>query len=331
MLIIFDDVDKSGKTTLSKLLAEELNIPYVKLNNISVKENESINLGISISTHSQLETFTQLYEQGVIKNAILDRFHGSEIVYSNLFLRPYGISYIKDIEKRLSRNNDVILIRTRRPQAVLNKLWKSEEKLLNMELLPKLLEEYDNFYKNTKLNVIEIEVSNSIDITFAALLSKLNNHGIYSGHLRKERISHTKAMMGVAKTMSKRSPCITRQVGCVITENGFIVGVGYNGPPSGLKHDITDIRKEKGFKSGEGLDYSRDVHAEQNAIMQSGLRSKQNGNLELFTTSSPCIHCMRMIIQMGIKKIVYDEKYDHQLAWDMAEEAGIEMIKYMGH
>jgi dCMP deaminase len=62
--------------------------------------------------------------------------------------------------------------------------------------------------------------------------------------------------------------------------------------------------------------------------MQSGLRAKRGGNLELFTTASPCIHCMRMLIQIGIKRIVYEEKYDHKLAWEMAEEAGIEMVQY---
>jgi dCMP deaminase len=135
-------------------------------------------------------------------------------------------------------------------------------------------------------------------------------------------------MMNIAKVIARRSPCITRQVGSVLTENGWVVGVGYNGPPSGMKHDEIDLRKQKGFSSGEGLDYSRDVHAEQNAMQQSGIRTKRaDGELELFTTASPCIHCMRQLIQIGVKKIYFIEKYNHPLAWEMAKEAEVEMIQ----
>jgi dCMP deaminase len=327
MLIIFEAPDKNGKTTLALKLSEFLNIPYLKLNNISIKTDESINDSVSIATHSQLETTTQLYEKGVIKHAILDRFHGSEFVYSNLFKRPYNLLYLGNIEERLSKFNDVIIIRTQ-CSYVNNKKRFKEEKLLDVENLEDIREYYNDFFNNTNLPVIEIDTNNSIELAFAELLSKLNNRGIFPDHLRERRATHEESMIDCVKAIARRSPCLTRRVGAIITEDGFIVGVGYNGPPSGLSHDTTDLRKEKGFKSGEGLDYSRDVHAEQNAIMQSGLRAKRGGNLELFTTSSPCIHCMRMLIQIGIKRIVYIEKYDNKLAWEMADEAGIEMVQY---
>lgn len=327
MFIIFESPDKTGKTTLARMVADYLNIPYLKLNNINVVEDTEIKDGISISTHSQLETVTQLHEKGVMKNVVLDRFHGSEYVYSYLFGRTYDISYITNVEERLSKYNDVILVRCLTSYSNLKKRWK-DEKMLAMHYLDGVNNLYDAFYKNTKLPVIEVDTDGSVEKAFAELISKLIIHGISPGKDREKRITHTQAMMGIAQTIAKRSPCITRQVGAVITEDGYIVGVGYNGPPSGLKHDITDIRKEKGFNSGEGLDYSRDVHAEQNAIMQSGIKTKRGTNLELFTTSSPCIHCMRMLIQIGIKRIVYIEKYDHKLAWEMAEEAGIEMVQY---
>lgn len=327
MLIIFESPDKTGKTTLAKLLAEHLNITYLKLNNINVVENTKIKDGISISTHSQIETITQLYEKGVIKDAVLDRFHGSEFVYSNIFKRTYDISYIKNIEERLSKYNDIILIRCRTILPKLKERWKHEN-LIDIGKIGALNVYYNKFYSNTKLKVIEIDTDGSIEKSFAELMSKLYVHGIYKGHPRTKRITHAQAMMNMAKIIAKRSPCLTRQVGAILTEDGYVVGVGYNGPPSGMKHDEVDIRKEKGFKSGEGLDYSRDVHAEQNAMQQSGIRTKRAGNLELFTTSSPCIHCMRQLIQIGVNRIYYIEKYEQQLAWEMAEEAGIEMIQY---
>src|SRR5690554_4663900 len=153
MLLIFEEADRSGKTTLATKLSEELEIPYIKLNNINIKNNEEIKNGISISTHSQLETVTQLYEKGVIKHAILDRFHASEIVYSKLFNRNYDLSYIEQIENRLSKFNDVILIRTRCNLPSLKKRWENE-KLIDKNHLEKLIELYDVFYKTTKLNFI---------------------------------------------------------------------------------------------------------------------------------------------------------------------------------
>lgn len=330
MLIIFESEDKTGKTTIANMLAEELGINYLKLNNISVVENEKIDNAISISTHSQLETFTQLFEKGLIKDAILDRFHISELVYNELLNRNYDLSYISDIEKRLLKHNNVILIRCKTYYKKLKSRWNKEEGLLDVSYLNKITSLYDKYYKETKLNVIEVDTSLTPEIALMKLLSELYIRGIYKNHPRKNRITHSQAMMNIAKTLSKRSPDISRQVGAVLTEDGFIIGAGYNGPPSGMKHDIIDLRKEKGFKSGEGLDYSRAIHAEQNAIMQSGLRTKSDKNLELFVTSSPCIHCMRMLIQIGIKRIYFIEKYNHPLAWDMAREANVEMIQWNG-
>lgn len=329
MLIIFESEDKTGKTTLAKRLAEQLDIQYLKLNNISVNENESVDDSISISTHSQLETFTQLYERGMIKDAILDRFHISEYAYSHLFHRGYDSSYIRDIDNRLSKYNDVILIRCKTYYKMLKNRWK-DEKLINIDKIRSIMELYNNFYRTTLLDTIEIDTSQHVDISMAVLLSELYKRGIYKDHLRQKRITHTQAMMNIAQTLAKRSPDISRQVGAILTENGFIVGAGYNGPPSGMKHDKVDIRKVRGYKSGEALDLSRAIHAEQNAIMQSGIRTRSDKFLELFVTSSPCIHCMRQLIQIGIDRIVFIEKYDHPLAWEMAEEAGVEMIQWNG-
>lgn len=327
MLIIFESPNKTGKTTLARMLADYLNIKYLKLNNINVVEDTEIKDGISISTHSQLETITQLHEKGVINNVVLDRFHGSEFVYSYLFKRTYDISYLWDVEKRLLQFNNTILVRCRTAPPTLNKRW-NDEKLVSRDKVTDEIFYYNAFYGKTKLPIIEIDTNGSIDKAFAELISKLNIHGIYPGHNRPRRDTHIQAMMNIAKDIAKRSPCLTRQVGSVLTEDGWVVGVGYNGPPSGMEHDIVDIRKQKGFSSGEGLDYSRDVHAEQNAMQQSGIRTGRGRNLELFTTASPCIHCMRQLIQIGVRKIVYIEKYNHPLAWDMAAEAGVEMIQY---
>lgn len=328
MLIIFDGVDKSGKSTLAKKLSEMLNIPYIKLNNISVKENEEIKDGISIATHSQLETVTQLYEKGVMKNAILDRFYPSEVVYSKLFNRNYDIQYIKQIERRFKQCNDVIFVHTKCHYSILKKRWNNE-KLLNKENhLKHLISLYDNFYQETELDVIEIDTSKHEDISLVMLISELSKRGININNARPRRVSHEEAMMNIAKVIAKRGSCLNRQVGAVLTEDGFIVGVGYNGPPSGLSHCKTCVRREIGAESGEKMELSRAIHAEENAIMQSGIRNKSDKDLRLYSTTSPCISCMKKLIQIGVKKIYYNNLYNDELALKMAKEANIEMIKY---
>lgn len=328
MLLIFDDVDQGGKTTLAKKAAEYLGIQYIKLNNINIRDNEYVKDGVSISTHSQLETVLQLYEKGVIKDAILDRFHISEYVYSNLFNRPYDTNYVMEIENRLSKLNDIFIIRCVPNYRTLEKRWKENEKLINVSLLPLVVDFYEKWFTfNSRHKPIKINTDSDASTSFAELVFELNKRGISPGHPRVSRATHIETMMEMAKVLSKRSPDISRQVGAILTEDGFIVGCGYNGPPSGFNHDEIDIRKERGFESGKGLEYSRSIHAEQNAIMQSGLRSKSQGKLELFCTTSPCIHCTRMLLQIGVSTIYYLDKYNDEMAEMMWKEAGIEVVK----
>jgi dCMP deaminase len=330
MLFILDEVDQGGKTTLAKGLSRELNIPYIKLKNIKIDENIKIDDNVSIATHSQIETIIQLHEQGIIKDAILDRLYISEFVFSNLFERDYDNAYLFNIEERLKKSNDVILIRCKPGIHELIRRWKENEKLLSLNHIYNVCKLYDQWYRQSTLPVINIDTSNSVEESLQSLLDQLYLRGVLKDKLRPRRETHQNAMIQIAKTIARRSPDISRQVGAVLTENGFIVGVGYNGPPSGMKHDEIDIRKEKGFQSGQGLEFSRSIHAEQNAIMQSGLRNKSDKILELFSTTSPCIHCMRMLLQIGISKIYYLDKYNDEMSDLMAKEAGVDMIKLEG-
>lgn len=326
MLLIFEEVDKSGKTTLAKRLSEELSLPYIKLKNISIEDDESISKDVSIATHSQLETLTQLYEKGVIKDAILDRFHGSEFVYSKIFNRQYPTEYLADIDSRLSKFNDVLLIRTVCDYPNLVKRWEKEH-LLHKNLLKPLINLYDEFYSWTKLQIIEINSTFDEELSFALLMGELYKRGIYKGHPRPRRESHEDVMMALAKVISKRGTCLNRQVGAVLVEDGYVVGLGYNGPPSGLAHCTTCLRREKNIPSGQSMELSRALHAEENAIQQSGIRNRSNKDLRIFCTDSPCISCMRKLINIGVNTIYYIKKYNDELAWQMAEEANIKMIQ----
>jgi dCMP deaminase len=109
-----------------------------------------------------------------------------------------------------------------------------------------------------------------------------------------------------------RSNCIARQVGCVIVKNNRQISTGYNGTPSGIKNCFDGgcarclERKYGKIKSGEMLDRCLCTHAEANAIMQCailGIGVTPKGST-LYSTYSPCLECSKMVISVGISKVV---------------------------
>ena len=138
--------------------------------------------------------------------------------------------------------------------------------------------------------------------------------------------------MQMAELVSTWSSCLSRKVGAVITVDRRVVATGYNGAPAGVKNC-----KELGYclransKSGENLDVCVAVHAEQNAITQAAKLGVAIRGGTLYVTTYPCIHCMKMIINSGIKKIYYLNDYNSPLAKRLALEAGVEAIQLSGY
>lgn len=144
------------------------------------------------------------------------------------------------------------------------------------------------------------------------------------------RISWDEYFMNIAIDVSKRSTC-RRQVGAVITVDNVIKSTGYNGSPRGLKHceDIGGcIREKDNIPSGTMQEYCRAVHAEQNAIIFAATEGIKIKNGTLYVNTYPCSICARMLINAGIKKIVYLGDYSDKLSKEMLEEAKIEIVKY---
>lgn len=119
-------------------------------------------------------------------------------------------------------------------------------------------------------------------------------------------ISWDEYFMGVAILSSMRSKDPNTQVGaCIVNRDKRIVGIGYNGFPVGCSDDIFPWNRE-----GEFLDtkYPYVVHAEPNAILNA---TNNLTNATIYVTLFPCNECMKLLIQSGIKEIVYlDDKYD---------------------
>ena len=114
--------------------------------------------------------------------------------------------------------------------------------------------------------------------------------------------------MRVAKTIATMSTCPRRAVGAVILNDlGHVLATGFNGVPSGMTSCFTENCGGSPRPPRDSLDKCLAVHAEMNALMQ--LRSPREASV-IVTTSSPCKHCMKMLMNTHIDFIVYGELYD---------------------
>ena len=135
----------------------------------------------------------------------------------------------------------------------------------------------------------------------------------------------------MSKLVAKRSNCVSRKVGAVITVDNQVVTTGYNGAPKGLKHCVDmggSLRKLNNIESGTRQEVCRAVHAEQNAIISAAIKGVSIKGGTVYVNTYPCSICTRMLINAEIKRIVYDSDYSDPLSKKMLEESGIEVVKY---
>jgi len=120
----------------------------------------------------------------------------------------------------------------------------------------------------------------------------------------------------MAHVWAKNSYCIRRQVGALIVKDRMIISDGYNGTPSGFENICED---------DAGITKSYVLHAEANAITKVAKSNNSSEGATLYITDSPCIECAKLIIQAGIKRVVFDRKYRITEGLDLLERAGIEL------
>ena len=134
-------------------------------------------------------------------------------------------------------------------------------------------------------------------------------------------------MAEVAKT---RSTCLRRKVGAIIVaKNKSILATGYNGAPKGCKHcgDIGGcMREQLNIPSGQRHELCRAAHAEMNAIAQAATNGTCLEDSTIYITNSPCVICAKLLINAGIKKVVYSDFYNDDLAKTLLQEAGVKVI-----
>lgn len=144
------------------------------------------------------------------------------------------------------------------------------------------------------------------------------------------RPSWDEYFMEITHLVARRSTCLRRQVGAVLVKDKNILATGYNGAPSGVAHclDVGCLREKLGVPSGERHELCRGLHAEQNAIIQAAKHGTNIDNSTLYCTTMPCIICSKMIINAGIRRIIFEEGYSDTLAAEMIEESGVLVEKF---
>ena len=124
-----------------------------------------------------------------------------------------------------------------------------------------------------------------------------------------------KAYLEMAAVWARNSYCKRRQVGALLVKDRMIISDGYNGTPSGFENICED-------ESGATKPYV--LHAEANAITKVAKSGNSSEGATLYVTASPCMECAKLIIQAGIKRVVYRDSYRLTDGIELLERAGIE-------
>ena len=121
----------------------------------------------------------------------------------------------------------------------------------------------------------------------------------------------------MARIWAQNSYCQRRQVGALVVKDGMIISDGYNGTPSGFENICED---------DNGVTKPYVLHAEANAITKLARSNNNSDGATIYITASPCIECAKLIIQSGIRRVVYGEKYRLMDGIELLERAGIEVV-----
>ena len=121
----------------------------------------------------------------------------------------------------------------------------------------------------------------------------------------------------MATIWSENSYCVRRKVGALIVKDKMIISDGFNGTPSGFPNIC---------ESKDGITFPYVLHAEANAITKVARSNNSSEGSTLYVTASPCMECSKLIIQAGIRRVVFSELYRITDGLDLLKEAGVEIV-----
>lgn len=144
------------------------------------------------------------------------------------------------------------------------------------------------------------------------------------------RPSWDEYFIDIVQVTSERSTCLRRKVGALLVKDNRLLATGYNGVPKGLLHceKTGCMRLQMNVPSGERHELCRGLHAEQNVIIQAALYGVSVADATLYCTTKPCSICTKMLINAEIKRIVYLEEYQDDLADELLKGTSIRVMKF---
>jgi dCMP deaminase len=145
-----------------------------------------------------------------------------------------------------------------------------------------------------------------------------------------KRPSWDQYFITITHQVAERSTCLRAKVGAVIVRDRSILATGYNGAPAGLPHciDVGCLIYESRNPYGEIEENCyRTIHAEINAIAQAARNGAAIREADIYVTHTPCIHCMKVLINTGIKRIFYGKEYKLHTVADLLKYAQVQMVQ----
>ncbi|KAG4089946.1 cytidine deaminase-like protein [Neocallimastix lanati (nom. inval.)] len=327
----------SGKRTIANYLVKNLKFEEIYLQHEN-NDNEIINLTSKnlIDCNNQRTTIgkeiidnkdalifkdTQKFLDYVTINWTDNYVLCSECFSSDLLLFKKRPTFL------LVSVNAPVIKRYKRYQNEFKSQNNDSKQLLSLEEFCKLddTQMFDKGLINI-MNKSDLKIDNSSDSIeeFYEVLKekKLNDY-------ERLRPSWDTYFMTLSFLTARRSNCMKRKVGCILTKNNYILSTGYNGTPRHIKncYEHGCRRCNSGASMGTHLDMCLCLHAEENALLEVG-REKSKG-ATLYCNTCPCVGCTIKIIQCGIKEVIYALEYRHdEMIKGLFEEAGVSIRQY---
>ncbi len=139
---------------------------------------------------------------------------------------------------------------------------------------------------------------------------------VYTDPSKQARYDH--AYMRMAVEWARLSHCHRKQVGALLVKEGMIISDGYNGTPTGFPNDCEDA---------QGLTHWYVLHAEANAIMKVARSTNNARGATLYLTHAPCKECSKLILQVGIERLVYLDAYKDPAGLELLRKGGLMVYK----
>jgi dCMP deaminase len=137
------------------------------------------------------------------------------------------------------------------------------------------------------------------------------------------RPSWDEYFMNIARAVASRSTCSRRSVGAIVAKDKRILATGYNGAPAGLRH--CDHSGGGDLRDGH---CARSTHAEQNAIVQAAKYGTSIDGSTMYCTAQPCLTCAKLLVNAGVRRVVFEGAYPDELAVAILAEARVELSQH---